>query len=435
MQVALYTLGCKVNQFDTDIIAQSFHDRGIDIVPFNKRADIYVINTCTVTARAAYQSRQMIRRAFRQNPGARIIATGCYVQADACSLFEKVPPQVCLVGNDSKSKLVEFALRHPEGLECYVGDIYSCKSIAPELLVKPLERTRAFIRIQDGCNAFCSYCIVPYTRGPSRSLDPYFVLKQLDILKGSGVQEVVLTGIHLGAYGLDLKPVTTILDLLKEICASDLGMRIRISSIEPSEVEPDLISLIKFSGCICHHLHLPLQSGSKVILSRMGRHYSPDDYARLVLNIKSELPDAAIGADVLVGFPGETEEDFAKTFDFLSSLPITYIHAFPFSPRPGTVAETFPDRIPGPEKSKRVKALRKLSSEKRVSFYNNFIGQELSCLVESRPTRDGYLRAMSDNYVPVLIENNSGNQGLVNKIVRIKIKRVDAELVFGEPCC
>ncbi len=437
MRVALYTLGCKVNQFDTDIIAQEFVKKGAQIVPFNSEADIYVINTCAVTSKAAYQSRQMIRRALKQNPSARVVATGCYVQADACAIFEKISTRLCLIGNDRKYELVELSLQTPEGLECYVGDIFSCKKLITPLLERPIKRTRAFLRIQDGCNAFCSYCIVPYTRGPSRSLPIDLVVKQIEILIANEIKEIVFTGIHLGAYGLDLTPRVTLLDLLKRLIKdfSYRDVRIRLSSIEPSEISDELIHIIKEERLFCPHFHIPLQSGSQKILSMMKRPYSAQQYEDLVLKIRQSIPSAAIGSDVLVGFPGESDEDFLKTYDLLLRLPVTYIHAFPFSPRPGTPAQGFSKKIPRKEKSRRVKVLRRLSIQKKEEFYKCFLGQRLNCLIESRIKDKKYLRATSENYIPVLIKKDAKVKKFVNKIVPLMLTSVEKDSVFGELIC
>ncbi len=435
MRVALYTLGCKVNQFDTDLIAQEFIKKGAQIVPFNTPdADIYVINTCAVTAKAAYQSRQMIRRALKQNPSARVIATGCYVQADACAIFDKISTKLCLIGNDKKHELVELSLRSPDGLECYVGDIFSSKVLNSPLLERPFKRTRAFFRIQDGCNAFCSYCIVPYTRGPSRSLSLDQVIKQIEIFIKNQIKEIVLTGIHLGAYGLDLNPKLNLLTLLKEISKRFKGeqIRIRLSSIEPSEIEEDLIYLVKEEDIFCPHFHVPLQSGSNIILSKMGRVYTSEEYKELIFKIKTILPNAAIGADVLVGFPGEKEDFFMETYNLLLNLPVSYIHAFPFSPRQGTVAQGLPDKIPNKEKAKRVRILRGLSCKKKEEFYKNFLGKKLPCLIESRTKDKKYLRATSDNYIPVFITKDNNTIKTVNEIVSVRLNKVERDIVFGE---
>jgi len=435
MRVALYTLGCKVNQFDTDLIAQEFVKRGAEIVPFNaKDADIYVINTCAVTSKAAYQSRQMIRRALKQNPSARVIATGCYVQADACTIFDKISTKLCLIGNDRKYELVDLSLRDPNGLECYVGDIFSCKTITSSILERPFKRTRAFFRIQDGCNAFCSYCIVPYTRGPSRSLPLDKVIRQLEIFIKNDIKEIVFTGIHLGAYGLDLTPKTSLLLALQEISKrfKDEKIRIRLSSIEPSEISDDIIYLIKEEPIFCHHFHIPLQSGSEDILSRMGRPYTPKQYEELVFKIKDILPDAAIGSDLLVGFPGEKEDLFLDTYNLLLRLPVTYIHAFPFSPRPGTVAQGLPNKVPNKEKARRVKLLRELSCKKKEEFYKRFLGETLNCLIESRLKDKRYLRATSDNYIPVFVKRDDKTIEMINKIVPIKITAMEKDISFGE---
>jgi threonylcarbamoyladenosine tRNA methylthiotransferase MtaB len=431
MRVAFYTLGCKVNQYESAALAEAFASWGAELVPFTADADIYVVNTCTVTAKASYQSRQILRRIRRLSPTARVIATGCYVQAAPQEIIDAVPGQVCLVGNDQKGRLVELALRDQACLEVYVGDMARGRTIAPFLLKKPLERTRAFVRVQDGCDSFCSYCVVPYTRGRSRSLAPELVHEQIMTLEGEGVKEVVLSGIHVGRYGQDLQTPLSLLELLKGLCTVFPGMRFRLSSIEPNELTPEMISWAHATGNFCPHWHIPLQSGSDVVLARMNRRYTASQYRSLIREIRAVLPEAAIGADVMTGFPGEDEKEFMKTLSLLESLPITYVHAFPFSPRPGTAAGAMPDSVPKKEKARRVRAVISLGERKRQAFYERHIGRTTDCLVEQRDRKSGMWRGLTQNYITVFIEDAAGLEGLQNRVLPVLVSRVEDGRAFG----
>jgi threonylcarbamoyladenosine tRNA methylthiotransferase MtaB len=432
MRVALYTLGCKVNQFETSALAENFISRGADIVHYTQEADIYVVNTCTVTSRAAYQSRQILRRLRRSRKKARIIATGCYVQMGAQEILEAVPGQICLVGNGQKEQLVDLAFEIEDGLEFYVGSISSVKIMAPFTARQQLGRTRAFVRIQDGCNSFCTYCIVPYARGRSRSLVPELVEKQIKIMVREEIKEVVLTGIHIGIYGEDLLKKTSLLDLLKRLCTAFPELRFRLSSIEPSELTPDLISWARSASNFCPHWHIPLQSGSDNILKHMNRHYTSSHYRNLIMELRAAMPEASIGADVLVGFPGEDEPAFEKTMELISELPVTYVHVFPFSPRPGTVAAAMNDMVPKKEKTIRGRAVGNLGNEKKQAFYRSQVGKIFECLVEHQDKETGLWRGLTPNYIPVLIEKNRKDQeDLKNQILPVHITKAERGMAFG----
>ena len=431
MRVALYTLGCKVNQFETAALAEGFISKGADIVHYTQEADIYVVNTCTVTSRAAYQSRQILRRVRRSRKKARVIATGCYVQMGAQEILDAVPGQVCLVGNDQKTQLVDLAFEVEDGLEFYVGNISRVTTIAPFTVRRQLGRTRAFVRIQDGCNSFCTYCIVPYARGRSRSLVPELVEKQIKIMVREGIKEVVLTGIHIGMYGEDLLEKTSLLDLLKRLCAAFPKLRFRLSSIEPSELTPNMISWAMSTPNFCPHWHIPLQSGSDNILKRMNRHYTSSYYSNLIMELRTAMPEAAIGADVLVGFPGEDEPAFEKTMELISELPITYVHAFPFSPRPGTVAAAMDNIVTKKEKTRRGKAVRNLGNEKKQAFYRSQVGKIFECLMEEQDKETGLWKGFTPNYIPVLIETGRKRTDLKNQILPVRITKAEKGMAFG----
>lgn len=431
MRVALYTLGCKVNQFESAALAEAFSRHDSRIVSFSEQADLYIVNTCAVTTKAAYQSRQVLRRAMRNNPSARILATGCYVQIGAQEILEGIPGPICLVGNDQKGALVDLALTSDDCLEYYVGDISARHTIEPFHIQWPAERTRAFVRVQDGCNAHCAYCIVPYSRGPSRSLAPALVRRQIDVLAENGIKEIVLTGIHIGAYGLDLVPETTLLSLLKDLTISHPLVRFRLSSIEPTELTLAMIHWARKTPNFCPHWHVPLQSGSDRILSLMNRRYRVRAYADLIWSIRNFMPSAAIGADVLVGFPSEDEQAFQNTLELLQDLPVTYVHAFPFSSRPGTLAEAFPNRVTRAEKRRRVKTLRALGSAKQEVFYRSQLGKVLPCLIEQQDRQTGLWRGLSANYVRVLVEDAAPHFDLRNRCLDVRIQRVTDGAVYG----
>ncbi|MBW2350943.1 MAG: tRNA (N(6)-L-threonylcarbamoyladenosine(37)-C(2))-methylthiotransferase MtaB [Deltaproteobacteria bacterium] len=431
MRVALYTLGCKVNQFETAALAEGFISKGADIVHYTQEADIYVVNTCTVTSRAAYQSRQILRRIRRSRKKARIIATGCYVQMGAQEILDAVPGQVCLVGNDQKPHLVDFAFELEDGLEFYVGNISRVATIAPFTVRRQLGRTRAFVRIQDGCNSFCTYCIVPYARGRSRSLVPELVEKQIEIMVREGIKEVVFTGIHIGMYGEDLLEKTSLVDLLKRICSAFPQLRFRLSSIEPSELTPDMISWAMSTPNFCPHWHISLQSGSDKILKLMNRHYTSSYYRNLIMELKTAMPEAAIGTDVLVGFPGEDGPAFEKTMELISELPITYVHAFPFSPRPGTVAAAMTNMVTKKEKANRGRAVRDLGNEKKQAFYRLNVEKIFECLMENQDKETGLWKGLTPNYIPVLLDTEGDRTDLKNQILPIRITKAEKGMAFG----
>lgn len=430
LRVAVTTLGCKVNQFESASFISSLEARGAEIVPFSHEADIYIINSCAVTARAGAESRRMVRRAYRSNPEARIVVTGCYAQMAGGELLDLVDQPVCLVGNAYKHVLVDYALADDYcDIEMYMTDISKVREIC-DLPVKSFRgRTRAFLKIQDGCNSFCSYCIIPYARGRSRSLPLDRVLAQARIFAEQGYREIVLTGIHVGKYGSDLESPFTLVGLMEKLALQEPNIRFRISSLEPGELHDDLLALIGSCPNIMPHLHIPLQSGDSGILKKMNRHYLPEDYARTVERIISLLPDACIGSDVLVGFPGEDEKAFQNTRNLLAGLPISYLHVFPYSKRPATLAARMKGQIPGPVKKERVAVLRRLDQEKRMAFYSRFTGTVHRVLAENKKNRFNLMRGFTENYIPVFFPAPAG---LSNRICDVRIDRLEENTVFGE---
>ena len=422
-KIAITTLGCKVNQFESAAFATGFEALGCQLVPFGATADVYVINTCTVTARAGQQSRQLIRRVLHAHPEARIVVTGCYAQMDPETVLGLAARPVVIIGNGNKHLLVETALveEHPD-LVMLMGQIRQKTEICDLPVQRFRGRTRAYLRIQDGCDNFCAYCIVPFTRGRSRSLPLAKVLQQVQVFVEQGYLELVITGINVGKYGLDLAEQQTIYTLLDRICRNFPSLRIRLSSIEPTEVNDLLLELMTLHAHLMPHLHIPLQSGDDAILTRMNRRYTRAEFAAVIERVHRSLPNVAIGCDVLGGFPGESEQAADNTYRLLADLPVSYLHVFPYSRRPGTLAATFGQQIPGPVKDARVQRLRTLDEAKRARFYQDHIGSIHQVLVERRHPKSGILQGFSENYIPILF---TGTSSRVRRVVSVRITGVD----------
>lgn len=423
-RVAISTLGCKTNQFESAAMIEQLLAAGYLVVPFSEQSDIYIINSCTVTARTDAETRRLIRRARRLNPDSRIIATGCYAQV-APGELEKMPELDCVLGNQEKQQIANLL----ESAESSVSDISAADQSEPLTLTSFAEHTRAFLQIQNGCNSFCTYCIVPYARGRSRSVTPHDVLNGVRELAANGFNEVVLTGIHLGAYGIDLPTSTTLTELVTQIDTGHMVPRLRIGSVEPNEVSEELLNLMAASESICHHLHLPLQSGSDTVLHRMGRPYTSRFFRDLIAQICEAMPDVFIGADVIAGFPGETEAEFEETVQLLEELPFSDLHVFPYSSRPGTAAASMPGRVADRTVTERAARLRTIAALKKQMFQDRFTGHELTVLVQKHDKNTGLCQGFSRNYIPVTFP---GNESLVNCEVPVKINRSDGVTCSGE---
>lgn len=399
-------------------------EAGFRIVSGQVPADLRIINTCTVTHRADFEVRAMARRVHRLNPSGKTVITGCLAQLRAEELTE-LPGVVLIAGQAQKNHLLEL-------LKELTPDAPPVIRVTPpgtdELMgldYPGFERTRAFFRIQDGCNGCCAYCTIPKARGASRSLDSDLVMEGLKRYAGEGYAEVVLTGIHLGAWGLDLKPAGNLTALLDDIVLSPPPPRIRLSSIEPNEITDRIIDLMRAHPRICPHLHLPLQSGSDRILKAMRRPYRTPLFKELVEKLTAAVPDIALGTDVLVGFPGEDDGAFEETRAFLEGLPLAYFHVFPFSPRPGVEATSMPGRISPKEVKRRAAVLRKMSAEKRGQFHETSLGRVRPTLIENTADKDtGCHTGITDNYIRVLIEGASAAG-------RIEMVRLDEVLPGG----
>jgi threonylcarbamoyladenosine tRNA methylthiotransferase MtaB len=426
--VALATLGCKTNQFESAAMLETLQMAGYRIVPFDEGADLVVVNTCTVTSATDAQSRNLIRRARRLNCACRVIVTGCYAQVDPDTLLDL--PGVCLVaGNEEKRRLLDLLGQNDETPRVAVSDIRKTEGLdCLHPLTSFAGRSRAFVQIQNGCNAFCNYCIIPYARGASRSADPEEVITRVAALVDANYQEIVLTGIHIGGYGADLAFPLTLNELVCRIERETGVHRLRLGSIEPTELTDDLLVTSAASKIICPHLHIPLQAGNDRTLQRMGRTYDTQFFARLIDKIRTLLPTAAVCLDVITGFPGETDREFVATLDFLSSLPITDLHVFPYSRRPGTPAAKLPGQIPGNIKRERAGSLRQLAAEKFQAFAESFIGQELEVVVEAG-SRDGLFKGMTRNYLDIRFP---GSSSLTGQCITVKPTAWQNGVLLGE---
>ena len=398
------TLGCKVNQYEASGMAEDLVRAGYRMVAANDPADLTVINTCTVTHKADLEVRTMIRRAHRNNPHGRCVVTGCYAQV-APEAFADLPGVVLILGQADKQNLIELLAEAGHAPEPLVRISPLHAGIAVPTLGYPRsQRTRVFFRIQDGCSACCAYCIIPQTRGPSRSLPLEDVLEGLRVYADAGYREIVLCGIHLGAWGLDLTPPDSLTGLLAGIVKESFDLRVRLSSIEPNEISGELIDLLRSDSRFCPHLHLPLQSGDDRVLARMRRPYRADRFESLVSGLVEGWPELNVGADVLVGFPGEGEDAFKRTRDLIERLPLAYLHVFRYSKRPGTEAAMLPDQAPGHAVKTRAWILRNLSRTKRQAFFVRQQNQVRPALIENTPDRaTGLTRGLTDNYIQVLL--------------------------------
>ncbi len=434
MKFTITTLGCKVNQNESETISSALEQSGWFSADKNEKAETCIINTCTVTQKAAMQSRQAIRQAIRSNPDARIIVTGCYAQTEPEEL-KKIQGVHEIVGHAQKHELADMILssKHdtlPSSARAYINNISKEQLFRQMPVMSSGNRTRPFLKIQDGCNSFCTYCIVPYARGKSRSMFPDDVLDNILHLSKLGYNEIVLTGIHLGSYGLDIRPETSLLSLLKQIDDLKPINRLRLSSIEPHELTNEMINLIAKSNIICPHFHIPLQSGDDTVLNRMRRPYTASNFSDLILNIHKAIPDAAIGADILIGFPGETDQAFEHTYSLVKNLPMTYLHVFPFSPRKGTPAYSYPDHIQPDIIKERCAKMRSLGKSKKRSFYKAAVNKTVGVLIEGKRDREtNFLKGITPNYISVLTD---GKDELMNTLLKVKIdKLLNDNAVFG----
>jgi threonylcarbamoyladenosine tRNA methylthiotransferase MtaB len=429
MRVAITTLGCKINQYDSAVIQSRLEDRHC-FVHFDEPADCYIINSCTVTDRADWEARQLVRRAKRLSPQARVLVTGCYAQVNPQELA-RLPGVDYVVGLNRLDDLLRLVELAPASMEpiVAVSDVKRERGV-PVLGTRALPgHTRAFLKIQEGCNYSCTYCIIPSARGLSRSVTPHAVLEQVRSLADAGFKEIVLTGIHLGGYGQDLTPKIDLTLLLEMIAASRLIPRVRLSSLDPREVPDRLLDLMGQSDVICPHLHICAQAGEDKILRHMRRNYDTGYYRALLIKVREKLPDAALGSDIIVGFPGESDADFERSVEFFSSLPLTYFHVFPFSVRRGTAAATMPDAVVERVKKARARRMRELGAIKKREFCLRFLGRTLPVLIEGKIDKStGYHKGFSRNYLAV---NVSAGTELVNREIAVRFQAFESGSLTG----
>ncbi len=407
-----------MNFHETAYMEEKFKEAGYEVVPFNERADIYVINTCTVTSTADSKSRKAIRKAKERNPEALVVVSGCYSEVYPHEV-EKVKEADFITGNAEKFNLHLLVEKRLKGKlpRTFVKGVWKDRKFYPLTLRHYEGKSRAFLKVQQGCELFCTYCIIPKARGKMLSLEPQKALSQVKELIGSGYKEIVLTGTHLGAYGREFEG-WSLARLVEEIVKIPGLYRLRLSSVEPLEFTPHLIEVITGSEKVAPHFHIPLQSGSKTVLERMGRRYAPKDYERVVSEILSKRKEACIGTDVMVGFPGETEEEFKETLNFVKSIPFGYLHVFPYSRREGTVAARLKDSVSPKVKKERATLLREVGREKSLEYRKKFLEKELPALVLSEV--DGKSTALTENYIRVIL-NERREPG---EVVKVKLKEV-----------
>lgn len=419
-KVAFITLGCKVNQYETNAMIQKFKEQGYNILEHTKKADIYIINTCTVTNMSDRKSRQMLRRVKDLNPQAIVVACGCYAQV-AKEELEEIEEIDLILGNNEKKEIVNY-------IEKYLDDKKKIQSTEDVMQTREFvdfgdvtytEKTRAVIKVQDGCDRFCSYCIIPYARGRVRSRKPESVISEIENIAKEGIKEVVITGIHVASYGKDFADNYRLIDLLEEINQIEGIKRIRLGSIEPLLIDEDFISRLTKLEKICHHFHLSLQSGCDETLKRMNRRYTTKEFEKIVNLLREKYNDVILTTDIIVGFPGETEEEFNKTYDFLKKIKFYKMHVFKYSQRKGTKANSMPMQIDGNIKEIRSQKLIELSDINEIEYNKTYTGKEVDVLFEER--KDGFYKGHTKNYILVYLpEQDILKKNIENKIVNVK---------------
>jgi threonylcarbamoyladenosine tRNA methylthiotransferase MtaB len=431
-RIAFTTIGCRLNQFETDALRGKATAAAWEVVAFEAQADVYVINTCTITAQADADSRRLARQAVRRNPAALVAVTGCYAQA-APEEVARIPGVDLVLGTGEKARLLTYleAAAKTGGARVVVGAADGLRGIDAGEYGPGIDpdRTRAFLKVQDGCNYGCSFCIVPRVRGANRSLHADAILAELVRLHAVGFPEVVLTGIHLGTYGRDLPARTSLAALCRRISALPEGPRIRLSSLDPHEVGPELIELLAGSRRFCRHLHLPLQSGDESVLRRMRRGHTAAQFRGLVERLAATVPGIAITADVIVGFPGEDDRAFRATAGLLESLPLAGLHVFSYSRRPGTAAATFADQVAPAVIAVRNRELRALSARKAEASRRAALGRSLEVVVLHRDGPGGLREGLSDNYLPVWF---AADEGLKGRLATVRARQLTGRGLLAE---
>ena len=424
-KAALHNLGCKVNAYETEAMQELLEQNGYEIVPFQEGADIYIINTCTVTNMADRKSRQMIHRAKKMNPDAIVVAAGCYVQAQENS--DKIDECIDIViGNNKKQNLIEILEEYEQKrkeadgvfVQQEVIDINHTKEYEELHLTRTAEHTRAYIKVQDGCNQFCTYCIIPYMRGRVRSRRKEEVVEEVSALAANGYKEVVLTGIHLSSYGVDFEEKETLLSLIQAVHAIEGIERIRLGSLEPRIITEEFASALSALPKICPHFHLSLQSGCEETLKRMNRRYSAEEYFEKCMLLRKYFENPALTTDIIVGFPGETEEEFEESRAFVEKVNFYETHIFKYSKRQGTKAAVMPNQVPEPEKTKRSNTLLALDERNRKAYEEQFAGKETEILVEEQMEKDGktYWIGHTKEYIRLAILSDENLSGRLLKV-------------------
>ena len=413
--VKFITLGCKTNLYESDAMAELFKNAGFEITK-SKNADICVINTCTVTGTGAQKSRQQIRRARRENPNAVIAVTGCLAQTDSDAILKDTDIDI-LIGNKHRNCIVELVNRALKGEKTReITDILKEKSFEELAITHGQSRVRANLKIEDGCNNFCTYCIIPYARGPVRSRDLGKIREEAEALSKTGYGEVVLTGIHIGSYGRDLDDGISLIDVIETVHKCSGIERIRLGSLEPVVITEDFVSKIKNLSKLCPQFHMSLQSGCDETLKRMNRHYTTAEFKKAVDLLRLNIPDTSITTDVMVGFAGETDEYFEKSYNFCKEIGFMQMHIFPYSIRKGTVAESYTDHIPENVKTLRAHRMLELASTMKKEFYTQYIGKTISVLAEQK--KGGFYHGTTSNYMDVLFEDSENSVG---KLIDVEI--------------
>ncbi|WP_242954174.1 tRNA (N(6)-L-threonylcarbamoyladenosine(37)-C(2))-methylthiotransferase MtaB [Clostridium puniceum] len=430
--VSFYTLGCRVNHYETEAMAEKFIREGYEVTDFENFADVYVINTCSVTNMSDKKSRQIISRARRTNKNAIIAAVGCYSQVSPEEVA-KIEGVDVVLGTRNKGDIVYYVnkAKDEQKPQLMVGEVLKNKQFEDLNIEEYQDKTRAFLKIQDGCNRFCAYCLIPYTRGTTCSKDPEKVLNEINKLSEHGFKEIILSGIHTASYGVDLEGNITLITLLEEIENMDGIERVRIGSIEPSFFTDEVIEKMKRMKKLCPQFHLSLQSGCDATLKRMNRRYTAKEYEDAVNRIRKNLKDASITTDVIVGFPGETDEEFNETYEYLERIKLTKTHIFKFSPRKGTKAADMIDQLDGTVKENRSKALIELNAKNEGDFSKSLVGRNLDVLIEQEVSKKtGVFEGYTRNYVKVEISN--GNENMIGKIIPCSIKEANGDYVIGK---
>ena len=427
-KVAFCSLGCKVNQYETNAMAQKFIEHGYEVVEFDEYADVYIVNTCTVTNVADRKSRQMLRRAKEINKDATLVACGCYAQV-AKEELKKIPEIDLIIGNNEKNDIIQIVENHiaQKGAEDLVSDVMYKLDYVELGTTTYTEKTRAVIKVQDGCDRFCSYCLIPYARGHIRSRKIENVIEEIKKVVEEGINEVVITGIHIASYGRDFKGENIgLIDLLEEINKIQGLHRIRLVSIEPTIITDEFVERLSKLDKICDHFHLSLQSGCTETLKRMNRRYTTEEFKAVTKRLRAKFPNAALTTDIIVGFPGETDEEFNTTYEFLKEIAFYKMHIFKYSQRKGTKAAVMPNQVDGKIKEERSKKLIELSNENEYNYNKKYIGKQVEVLFEEREGE--YLKGHTTNYI--VVKHKTDKDDLINKIAKVTVSEAKQDCLM-----